>query len=98
MKTVQIAFKAAALAGLALALAVTAWAQSTPSTSPIEYALRKHPHSPTGSREPRPSQRTLPPPSPPQPTLPHPIRRTSLLPEPLQWEAISRLPPSIQTK
>jgi hypothetical protein len=35
MKTVRIAYKAAALAGLALALAVAAWAQSTPaSTSP----------------------------------------------------------------
>ena len=35
MKTVRIAYQAAALAGLALALAVAAWAQSTPSsTSP----------------------------------------------------------------
>jgi len=35
MKTVRIAYKAAALAGLALALAVAAWAQATPAnTSP----------------------------------------------------------------
>ncbi len=33
MKTVRIAYKAAALAGLALALAVAAWAQSTPAST-----------------------------------------------------------------